>query len=566
MAARTLQTLPTEILLEILILVQQDDPLTLLDIGCVAHDLRPLALGCLFRHLAIGPGTDVQIRIDALEKYDLWRCVRSVGVSDIMSGAVNASQESVTDPNLPAVVHLIEKCTSVCHLSWHGGGLPPELWKAFTSNIARPQLHISLVTDVADSVWTLSGSPQLSTFILAAPVAYLSDHEPRNTSQVVKRVLSSSPNIKEVGFGLVATPAPEDPPPDYLSSFDFQPSDKIPPLVIFAIRAYPYSRSRLWPPAEINRLVHYWDWSQLQTLSTDIADLATSLASHCPQLQKLHLSRFTPRQLVTTVLDCKSLVRLEWTLLPRSKWHMRISEALALHGKSLKHLSIFRSRRESMEPGALDLNENRLRKLCSAVPNLEVLMLDMYRDGSWPKDELRIIGSLANLVNLNVVFNLSTNDKELAHPVLNTHSARKLLQYVISGITSKESRFTFLQIETGAPDIPAFSSMPLMRKKGDTFRGHRDMYLQWLRSQSEMICLKASGRPEMMWRAHFDVHCPSLAEMERKLRRRQIPMEQWHENDDYRRLKGRADIGPITQEEWESENEEETSTGEEDSS
>ncbi|KAF2233939.1 hypothetical protein EV356DRAFT_515853 [Viridothelium virens] len=186
----------------------------------------------------------------------------------------------------------------------------------------------------------------------------------------------------------------------------------------------------------------------------------------------------------------------------------------------------------------------------------------MYRDGSWPIDELRVIGSLENLVTLDVILNLLTRDKKPAHPFLNTNSARELLHCVNSGMTRKKSPLELFQIETGAPAIPEFSSTPVIRKQCDAFRPQENMYTQWVRSQSEMICVRPSGRSEMTWTAGIDVHCPALDQVERKLRRRGIPMEQWIENDEYSRRKRRADIGPINYEEWEAENEKQAATGE----
>jgi hypothetical protein len=107
--------------------------------------------------------------------------------------------------------------------------------------------------------------------------------------------------------------------------------------------------------------------------------------------------------------------------------------AITQHGAALRKLTI-----NCLEPWKAKslVTDTDLVTLCSGLPYLEELTLDIARDkewDAWPYSTLEIIASFRCLRSIQLWFELGTQGYALPRPHLTVSSARQLFAYLRSG-------------------------------------------------------------------------------------------------------------------------------------
>lgn len=165
-----------------------------------------------------------------------------------------------------------------------------------------------------------------------------------------------------------------------IGDFDLEPNQMLPPLEELKLDGYSWSKS--W--------AKNLDWSHLRKLDFSDIGLAKGIAPYLTGLQALELHRWGhwlypthhrqgAQEINTFLLECVSLKEIRLMGLTGD---IPVS-TIARHGKTLEHLKLHETERYA-GPGIRPvLSIQDLKCLSIECPRLEILDIDLNRNGQW---------------------------------------------------------------------------------------------------------------------------------------------------------------------------------------
>ncbi|CAH0058854.1 unnamed protein product [Clonostachys solani] len=331
--------------------------------------------------------------------------------------------------NVDAVVQLLQKTTGLRDLEWLNDGPPvssigvPEQVIAALRPMKLVRLHTNLKQEIAVLLKPIpkfiaplqAGSDNLYSIRMC--LATNGDDSCKKMTQILKRILLSSPNIRKlaidlgtwrrgcvirplrryVGLGFVDG---ERPPAleelelhHYTFGYEIQPEDKM--RGFRGLEDYP-GKGR-----ETDYWVETFDWSRLRKLWTRDWHFALELAPKLISLDEASLGRDTQWS------DFPGFYRAVPSVLSTIILPSFISlgvEGIIEHASKLKSLHLHQDQSHLWAEESIDAPS--LRKIQEECPLIEELELDINRKDDWPYDILDIIAGFRKLRSLTIWFEL----------------------------------------------------------------------------------------------------------------------------------------------------------------
>lgn len=365
--------------------------------------------------------------------------------------------------NVDAVVQLLQKTTGLRDLEWLNNGPPvssigvPEQVIAALRPRKLVRLHTSLEQDIAvplkpipKFITPLQATGSENLYSLRMCLTFHGDENTSKMTQILKRILLSSPNVRKLAIdlgprrrGCVIRPLRR------YFGLGFVNGERPPALEELELHHYVFGHGK--QPGDERRLyggsigypgegseTDYWvetfDWSILRTLRTDSWDFALKLAPKLISLDEASFGQDTEwskfSEFYRAVPNALSTVRLP-------KVASLGVEGIVEHASKLKVLHIHQEQLHIW--GQLSnwaeetIDAPSLLKIQQECPLIEELALDIKRQDDWPYDILDILAGFPKLRSLTIWFELySYEPADFVQPPLTYSAVEELFIYIRS--------------------------------------------------------------------------------------------------------------------------------------
>ncbi|CAG9982233.1 unnamed protein product [Clonostachys byssicola] len=517
----SLNSLEMELILMIFKIVHRESPASLKSLALVSSHYHHAARYCQNQQVHLDISREkkdvLQRRLAHIEKGGFLPAIRRIkvrGVEDDLE-------------NIEAVAQLLQKATGLRDLDWANRGAPdssigvPEQVLTAIQSRSTVRLHTDAVLNycrfpsmVPPPPYTAPlarGSENLHS--LRMRFTYVSVERCLEVVQNVRDILLSSPNIRKlvVDYGRPNSGCVRYGPPKEYIGFGFVDGQRPSALEELKLGKYIFGSTTSEPgsvfPAmnvgypgkgeEEDYWVETFDWSRLRKLETEQHAFALRVAPKLSALEEASLG----------VVKDPKFIREFYDTVPNVLRSIEIHQFDALgvdgiirHGSELRRLGVHQIQAHDWPEHTIDAAS--LLEIQKACPLIEVLVLDIKREGDWPYEILDILAGFRNLRRLTIWFELGW----VGHKPFN------VVQPAVT-YSAVETLFTYLNSKR-PPDSKPLKEMKVYCGCPRPIRGYPSSAGLWPRNNTSSYICRLSERDDEAPNGVFRITCPMLTDDE----------------------------------------------------